>query len=239
MKSYLIFTFTLISVLLSGQTVFKNPGIAARESFEIIDFIDNTVGFKPATFDIELKEINGKKIYFIKVNEGNIYLTEIEANYNDLTTISEKRTDLRTNQVEELFENKGNGQIHFYNRQEKIDKDFLNDNKNIYSRNSFFFCFRGFPFGIGKSVTFQSYMAEYGNALTLRLTHVGKETVVVKAGTFECNKMELEVAGWQSLFAPNKFYLYFEANPPYQFVKYAEKGDDGQWKSNELTKIVK
>lgn len=239
MRYIFITIFALESLLLSGQPVFRNPGITARETFEINDFVDNTIGFAPATFDIELKELNGKKIYSIKVNEGNVYLTEIEVNYQDLTTIMERRTDLRSNRLEELYVNKGNGLIHFYSREHNIDKDFHNDNTNIYSRNSFFFCFRGFPFGIGNSVTFQSYMAEYGNALTLRLTHVAKETVTVKAGTFECDKMELSVAGWQSIFAPNKFYLYFAAKPPYQFIKYAEKGDDGQWKSNELSRTIK
>jgi hypothetical protein len=237
----LLFVLMLISLsrLLSGQPVFKNPGIPASEYFEISDYLDDKIGFVTAKFTITLKERDGKKYYFIQVNEGNFFLNTIEANYFDLTTITEKRTDIRTNSLVESYINKGNGIIHFYNKENKIDDDFHNGDKNIYSRNAFFFYFRGFPFGIGNSVKFESYMSEYGNALTLKLTHVSIEKVTVKAGIFECNKLELSVAGWQSLFAPNKFYLYFSAERPYQFVKYAEKGKDGTWKSNELSMFIK
>jgi hypothetical protein len=236
---YFFFFFILLSVSLFvvGQSVFKNPGISASETFEITDYIDDTVGYVTAKIDISLKERNNNKYYSIDVEEGGIYSNKIEANYNDLTTIFEKRTDLRSNTVVEDYENPENKIVHFYNKEKGINKNFNNTDRNIYSRYAFFFSFRGFPFDVGKSVTFESYMFEYGDALTMKVTNVSKQFVTVKAGTYECYKLELSVAGWRSLFASDKFYLYFAVTGSHPFIKYEEKESNGIWNANELVKI--
>lgn len=237
MKGYPLLTVVLLhSALALGQPVFKNPGISNSESFEIKDFIDNTNGYTSTKINISLKERNNQKYYYVRVDEGDFFLNEIEVNYNDLTTISEKRKDKKTQSLIECYENNGNGVIHFFNKDEKIDKIFHNDEKNIYSRYAYFISFRGFPFEVGKSVTFDTYMFEYGNALSMKVKALSKERITVKAGSFVCYKLELSVAGWISLIAPYKSYLYFKADGTHQFVKYEERSDNGGWNTDELVK---
>jgi hypothetical protein len=236
MKVLLYPLIFLFSVIANGQPVFKNPGISESESFEIHDYLDNSLGYVNSIVNVSLKENNGNKYYDIYVNEGHIYSNEIKVNFNDLTTISEKRTDLRNNSVVEYFINNGNGIIYFYNKEKGIDKNFNNTEKNIYSRYAYFFSFRGFPFEVGKSVTFNSYMFEYGDVLPMKLKNLSKQTVNLKTGNFECYKLELSVSGWQSLFSSYKSYLYFAVADTHQFVKYEEMDEKGVWNADELIK---
>lgn len=159
-------------------------------------------------------------------------------NYDNLTTISEKRVDLKNNCLAEYYSNDGKNNVHFYNKDKGIDRDFFTLEKNIYSRYAYFFSLSGFPFDKIKSVTFDTYMAEYGDALTMRATNMGKQAITVKAGTFECYKLELSVAGWISIFAPDVYYIYFSVESPHRFIKYEEKEDDGVWSSDELIRII-
>jgi hypothetical protein len=234
-----LFSFALLflTIATKGQPVFKNPGISDSESFEITDFIDNTIGFVTSHIDISLQERNGQKYYHIHVTEGDLFLNDIDVNYDDLTTISEKRINKKNNNVEELYENLGNGKIHFFNKEKGIDKYFENSDKNIYSRYAYFISFRGFPFEQSESVKFSTYMFEYGDALPMKVMVISKQMVSTKAGIFECYKLELSVAGWLSLFAPFKSYLYFTVDGTHRFVKYQEKADNGGWNNDELIKI--
>ena len=68
----------------------------------------------------------------------------------------------------------------------------------------------------------------------MRVANLGKQTIKVRAGVFECYKLELSVAGWQSMFSKDKFYLYFSTKRPYHFIRYDEKRKDNNWYSNEL-----
>jgi hypothetical protein len=90
---------------------------------------------------------------------------------------------------------------------------------------------------MGKTVYFKTFMYEYGDALTMKLSCVDLVKVKVKAGDFDCYKLELSVSGWQSIFVPDKFYLYFAKDAPHQFIKYEEKSDDGKWLASELVKV--
>jgi hypothetical protein len=231
------FIFLIFTIHANSQ-VFKNPGIPESESYEISDRIDEKIGYVNAQVNIKLEEANHFKYYLLSVNEGNIFLNEIKINYSDLTTLSEKRKDLRSNTLIESYQVLEENEIRFYNKEKEIDADFTTDDMNIYSRYAYFFSFRGFPFDSEKEVCFKTYMFEYGNALTMKAINLGKTNVTVKAGIFECYKLELSVAGWQSLFAPDKYYLYFAVAGTHQFVKYEEKDGD-IWNANELTKILK
>ena len=232
----IIFLILLQYKNIDAQPVFKNPGISAFESFEMYDHIDTVDKYVVAKASITLKERNGLKYYYIIVNEGSFYTNEIEVNFNDLTTISEKRTDLTDNSVEEYFTHYNN-LVHFYNKINHIKKNVQTSEKNIYSRYAYFLSFRGFPFESEKSVSFKSYMYEYGDALTMKVTNLGKQTVLVKAGNFECYKLELAVGSWQSFFASDKVYLYFTMAKPHYFVKYEEKDEKGHWNTNELIRM--
>ena len=124
--------------------------------------------------------------------------------------------------------------MHFFNAAKNIDLNTNTTDRNIYSRYSYFFSMSGFPFETAPEVHFLSYMFEYGNALELRATNMGKVKVKVKAGTFECYKLEVAVGGWQAPFAQDKYYLYFTVAKPHHFVKFDQKVEDGLWLSNEL-----
>jgi hypothetical protein len=238
----LVFLLTLSSPLVSGaraDAVLKNPGIPESESLEFSDRIDPQTGYVTARVNISVQKENNRKTYLIKVAEGDLYLNTIQLDYNHLTTISEDRYDNNTGDLLESYRNDGNGRIHFFNREKGINKHFTNTDKNIYSRYAYFLSFGGFPFEVGKSVLFSSYVSEYGDALPMKLSCIAKEAVTVKAGTFECYKLELTVAGWQSLFSSDKFYLYYAADPPHRFIKYEEQDKNGEWYANEFIRIIK
>jgi hypothetical protein len=224
----------LVEFNILSQPVFKNPGIPTSETFEINEHFDLKVGYISSKIDIELKERDNKKYYLIRVNEGNLFSNEIEVNYSDLTTISEKRTNLKTGSLVQCFIKTGD-KIQFINKEKGFYKTFHTSETNIYSPLAYLISFRGFPFEIGKSVSIKSYMYEYGDVLTMKVTNTAKETVTVKAGIFECYVLEFTVGGWQSFFAPEKYYLYFAVADPHIFVKYREQ-IDGVWYSDELTK---
>ena len=233
---YIIVLLLLYSAPIFAQPVFMNPGIPASETFEITEYIYKIKDFVTTKVNVSVRENNGRKFYLIKVEEGDFYLTEIELNYVDLTTVSEKRTDLKTKTLSESFVNLGNNKIHFFNSKKHIDKDFINKDKNIYSRYAYYFSFRGFPFSVGKSVSFSTYFQEYGDALPMKLTCISKMMVKVKAGTFECYKLELVVGGWQSVISSDKYYLYFAVAGSHPFIKYEEADETGKWNANELIK---
>ena len=216
-----------------GAQVFRNPGIPRSEYFEITDFISRETGYVTAKASITLKSRNGRQYYHVVVREGNLFLNDIEVNHDDLTTISEKRFDARTGALLEAFSIDGT-RAYLYNRDKKIDKYFQAKDRNIYSRYAYFISFRGFPFPSGGPVEFRSYMFEYGDAMPFRLSRVSRTTITVPSGTYDCHRLELAVTGLLSIFVKGKFIFYFEAAPPYRFVRYEEMDDDGRWSVNEL-----
>jgi hypothetical protein len=233
----LILCLILGNILIDAQPVFSNPGIPDSESFELYELVDPSIGRAITKFNVKLLDQNGKKYYSIQVNEGTFFRNEFEINYNDLTTISEKRTDLRTGKMIRLYSKTGN-KVHFCNPEKGIDKNVVTDETNIYSPLAIFFSFRGFPFEVTKSVTFKSYIYEYGDVLTLNAKVISKQTLTVRAGTFECYKVEMSLGGWQSIFSSDKYYLFFTVDKPHIFVRYMEK-IEGKWSSDELIKYNK
>ncbi len=236
LKTKCIFlSFMLFASYSYGENpVFINPDIPGREYFEMLDFIDQSDSYVTAKVDIKIKSENGKKYYYIHSTEGDIFETQTKLSYDDLTTIYEKRKNLKTGEIVESYENSGNGAILFYNKEKNINKQFKSNGNNIYSRYAFIVSFRGFPFAKSKEVKFSSYLSEYGDALKMKLVNLGKYTIRVKTGTFECYKLELSVAGWKSMVSRDKYYFYFNSEKPYQFIKYEEEVSKGRWISNEL-----
>lgn len=230
--SYLFFLIYIFELSGICQSVMKNPGIPSSESYVIHEYLDSKTGYITSKINISLQEQNNVKYYSVVVNEGDLYRNEITINYSDLTTLSEKRMDLKQNKVVQSFVKAGN-QVHFYNAEKNLDKTITTDETNIYSPLAYFISFRGFPFKTGNQVSFKTYMYVYGGELTMNLKQVDIKTVTVKAGTFRCNVLELSVGGWQSWFAPDKYYLYFSVDPPYRFVKYDEMVE-GKWVPDEL-----
>lgn len=219
--------------------VFKNPGIPESETIELSDRIDQRTGYVLTRVHISVQQENDKKIYLIQAEEGDLFKNTIKLDYDHLATISDYRYDRATGQLVEAYLNNGKGEIHFFNKDKGIDKRFTNNDTNIYSRYAYFLSFSGFPFEIGKSVSFSSYVSEYGDALPMKLSCIAKESVSVKAGTFECYKLELSVAGWQSLFSSDKYYLYYAVEKPHRFIKYEEKDKDGKWYANEFIRVIR
>ena len=237
MKNYLLLLLVLIAFLGFGQNpVFKNPGITSEHHFIFSDHLDSGE-FVKAVVDISLVQNGDKKYYSVVTKEGDAFLNEMELNFEDLTSISEKRTDLKCNSLIENYSYQGNNKVYYYNRKKNVDKIFTTSDNNIYSRFGYFVSFQGFPFALGNTVYFKTFMYEYGDALTMKLSCVDMLKVQVTAGTFDCYKLELSVSGWQSFFVPDKFYLYFDKNAPHQFIKYEEKSDDGKWIASELVKM--
>jgi hypothetical protein len=238
----LLFFITIFISLIPGiraESVLTNPGIPEAVSIELSDRIGQPAGYVIAKVDISVHLENSKKVFLIHVAEGDLFFNKIKLDYNDLTTISEYRYDSKTGQLLESFLNDGNGMIRFFNRDQGISKQFVNNDKNIYSRYAYFLSFEGFPFEVGRSVSFSSYVSEYGDALPMKLSCIAKETVTVKAGTFNCFKLELSVSGWQSLFSSDKYYLYYAVERPHRFIKYEEQDKNGEWYANELVRIIK
>ena len=232
MRPVLLLFLPLFTTDAMSQPVFKNPGLPNSESFEIHEYVDPQVGYALTRVNITLEQRNGEKYYKMNVYEGNAFLNEIELRYTDLTTLSEKRTDLRTNTVIQYYIKKGNT-IRFYNKEKGVDKTIESDETNIYSPLAYLLSFRGFPFDVGRSTSFKTYMYQYGGELTMNLVNTGTEKETVKAGTFNCYVLVLSVGGWQSFFATDKYYFYFTVASPHIFVKYKEY-DNGVWNADEL-----
>lgn len=222
-----------------AETVLNNPGIPESLSIELSDRIDQHTGYVIAKVNVSVHQENNQKLYLIHVAEGDLFSNKIKLDFNNLTTISEYRYENKTGHLVESYLNNGNGMVHFFNKEKGIDKQFVNNEKNIYSRYAYFLSFGGFPFEVGRSVSITSYVSEYGDALPMKLSCVAKEPVTVKAGTFDCYKLELSVSGWQSFFASDKYYLYYAVESPHQFIKYEEKDKNGEWYANELIRIIK
>ena len=237
LKYIICFIFYILFNSVNAQKpVLKNNGIPNTENYDIVDHFEIETNYVIANVEMITKERNGSKYYHIIVKEGNIFLNEVDINYEDLTTISEKRTDLRINSIVESYNYLGDNKVYFYNKEKKINKIFKVDDANIYSRHGIFFSFRGFPFSVGKCVYFKTFISEYGDALPMKLTCVGTQHVKVKAGDFECYKLELSVAGILSIFVHDKYYLYFAKDPPHLFVKYEEHNSKGTY-ADELINI--
>jgi hypothetical protein len=234
MAKNVIALLCLISGHLLGltQPVFKNPNLPDSESFEIYELLDPSIGRVLTEINVKLKEKDHLKFYCIKVNEGGLFTNEIEVNYDDLTTISEIRTDLKKGRVIQSYKKSGDT-VYFFNDEKGINKTITTNETNIYSPLAYYFSFRGFPFDMAKSVSFKTYMYQYGGILTMNLAYISKQTISVKAGTFECYVLELSVGGWQSLFAPDKYHFFLAVASPHIFIKYDEK-INGSLSSDEL-----
>jgi len=233
MKRIVLLAVMSLAAPISAQPVFSNPGIPTRESFSIHEYLDEETGYITSKINISADNEEHPQFYLIHVNEGGLYTNEIKIRYNDLTTVSEKRTNLKTNSVTQYYVKSGDS-VHFYVETKNLHRDIETDETNIYSPLAYFFSFRGFPFGTGKTVSFQTYMYQYDNLLTMNLKNTGIATVTVKAGTYKCYNLELSVGGWQSFFAPDKYYFYYTVSPPHLFIKYEEEVD-GTWRADELT----
>ncbi len=226
----------LLSSFSYGETpVFTNPDIPIHEYYEIADYIDQSDSYVTAKIEIKLSEERGDRYYYIRSREGDLFETESKLKFDDLTTVFEKRKNLKSGELIESYENTGNGCIIFFNKEKKINKQFKTKGNDVYSRYAFLVSFRGYPFLKGGEVNFKSYVTEYGDALKMRLVNLGKYRVKVKAGSFDCYKLELSVAGWKSVVARDKYYFYFNTEKPHHFIKYEEKVSNGRWISNELT----
>lgn len=236
MKKIFIFIF-LVSFLFADTPVFKNPGIPAYEYYEIKDYINQNVGFVTGKVTMVLKEEKGRKYYELVVWENSYYQNKIKLNYADLTTIFEQRIDSKKNRIVEEFGRSRNGNIYFINSDKQINKIYYDADENYYSRYAYMMSFRGFPFGEKEEVYFKTYMNEYAaSPLTLRLRNLGQEEIRVKPGVIKCYKLELSVAGWQSAFSKDIYYLYFSVEKPHYFVKFVQKVENGRWLANEVLK---
>jgi hypothetical protein len=239
MRIYVIFIlsfFIIIGDTHAGSPVFRNPGLPDEFSLMLRDRIDPKTGWVTAHAEILKFSAGGNAYYKITSTEGDLFRTVITIKADDLTTVSEKRYDVKTGECIESFEN-NNGAVAFYNKEKDFNKKLKAGDHNVYSRYAYFISFMGFPFELKKEVSFTSYMFEYGDALTMKLRNTGKRVINVKAGQVECYRLELSVGGWQSIAASDRYYLYFSTEKPHYFMKYEQKEDDGKWYANELVSI--
>lgn len=226
-------TLVLISTACADQPVFKNPGLPEKIKMTAWDYVNKKEGFVKADISATVREVSGKKYFYIESTEGKYFKNCMTLNYETLTPVEEQRFDLRAGKLIESIKITDNT-VHFFHAGKNIDMNVNTNERNIYSRYSYFFSMCGFPFETAKEVHYLSYMFEYGNALELRATNLGKVRIKVKAGTFDCYKLEVAVGGWQAPFAPDKYFLYFTVAQPHYFVKFDQKVEDGKWLSNEL-----
>jgi hypothetical protein len=217
----------------SAPPVLRNPGLPTRFTMEIRDHLDDKRGYVTAVISIAQQQDSCGKFYAVACREGDAYANDIRLNCADLTSVSEKRTDLRSGSVIEQYQRRDRGRVHFTNAEKRINRDFAIADDNVYSRYAYFVSFMGYPFETRGEVRFKTFMFEYGNALPMRLCNLGSCRITVPAGGFDCYKLRLSVGGWQSMFSHDAWYLYFDVKPPHHFVRYDEL-DNGRWYSNDL-----
>ena len=234
MKEIFVVVLLFCSLVLADNPVLKNPGIPKFERLKAWDYINKKVGFVPGDITIKETTVDGKKYYVVNSTEGKYFRNVITLNYDTLAPISDERYDSQANTLIEAWYRLPKSMIRFYQKAKNIDLKQNDSNQNVYSRYAFFVSLRGFPFCKKDQVSFQTYMYEYGNFLSLKAVNLGKEKITVKAGTFECYKIELCVDSWQGIVANDKYYLYFTVDGTHQFMRFDQKVEDGKWLSNEL-----
>jgi len=230
----IIFLILLMVFCLADEAVLHNDGFPERAEFLIKDYINKDVGFVTAAISVRTVTRDGRKYYQMESVEGKYFRNTAILNYEDFTTVEEKRYDEK-GEVIESYIRQPDGKIKFFHKDKKINLNSTAGN-NVYSRYAFLTSLSGYPFEQKDKVAMNVYMFEYGNSLLLRAAYQGKEKIKVPAGEFLCYKLELAVDGIQGLFAPDKYYLYYTVAAPHHFVRFDQKVD-GQWLSNELIKI--
>ena len=129
LKSNSIFYFLSISIILARslyaqEPVLKNPGLSSSYYMEIRDHLDTKRGFVTSKVSVTLNTENNKKYYIITAREGNYYKNQIKLNFNNLTSLSENRIDLKSGDILESYKYLENNVISFYNKEENINKKF-------------------------------------------------------------------------------------------------------------------
>jgi hypothetical protein len=219
---------------LAEKPALRNPGLPARWSMDIRDYLDAAGGYVTAHTTVSLVQEAGRRYVSVACREGDYYSTEIRLNYADLTTVWEKRTDLRSQAVVEQYAWVDRDHVRFTSARKPLDREFHVADRNIYSRYAYLVSLMGFPFDVAREVHFSTFSWEYGDALCMHVRNLGPCWVMVTAGGFNCYKLEISVGSWQGVFSRDKFYLYLTQAPPHHFVRYDEPGDNGRVYTNEL-----
>jgi hypothetical protein len=231
---FLALLFLLFAQAQAAPPPLRNNNFPDKARYQIKDYIDRNVGFVTADITIDTVSVDGRKYIRLESYEGGYYRNSATLNYDDFTTVEEKRYD-RQGQLVESFARLADGGINFFHKDRNINLTAA-AGPNVYSRYAFLLSLSGFPFEQKDKVVLNVYMFEYGNALPLRAVYQGQEKIKTPGGEFLCHKLELAVDGVLGLFAPDKYYLYFTVEPPQHFVRFDQKVDDGRWLSNELLK---
>jgi len=88
---------------------------------------------------------------------------------------------------------------------------------DAYDNDEVLFLFRTLPFEEGYQATYTNVVASTAQKPKVTITITGKERVEVPVGTFDCWKLEFQVAG-------QKQYMWYGVDSPHYLVKY----DNGQ-----------
>ena len=88
---------------------------------------------------------------------------------------------------------------------------------DAYDNDEVLFLYRALPFKEGYQATYTNVVASTAQKPKVTITITGKEQVEVPAGTFDCWKLEFQVAR-------QKQYMWYGVDGPYYLVKY----DNGQ-----------
>lgn len=99
---------------------------------------------------------------------------------------------------------------------------------DYYDFHSTAYLFRAYPFGSGRKIGFNLVMDGRGGSpvggFGMVVQEVGRETVQVPAGSFDCYKLEMGLGGMAGSFAAGfKFYFWYTADEPHFLVKYQDK----------------
>lgn len=219
----------------ADEAALRNNAFPEQVTYLIKDYINKDAGFITADISARAVMSGGKKYYRLDSVEGKYFRNIATLNYEDFTTVEEKRYD-ESGAVIESYVRQPDGKINFFHKDKKINLNSTAGN-NVYSRYAFLISLSGFPFEQKDKIVMNAYMFEYGNSLALRAVYQGQEKIKVVGGEFLCHKLELAVDGVQGLVARDKYYLYYTVAKPHHFVRFDQKVDTGQWLSNELIQV--
>jgi hypothetical protein len=201
------FNFSKLAIPTWEQMLLKRIMLTSLDSMICIDGIIDTT-------------INDTPVYLLTQGEN----ITIQVNRHNFKPILYRKTDKQGNMVE---------QIEYTSRQARVLIPVGHIDKTIaikpdtYDKASLFYLFRALPFDQpGDKVYFSFIVINEKYAIHLVDMYVrimDQQQVQVPAGLFSCCKVELGVAGLiGKLFVPQKWYYYFQQQPPHAFIKYEE-----------------
>lgn len=199
-----------------ANLVFTDPQWHGNQK-QIYDLIIGGQVIGTSTYEIKPGESNGKKIYTISANTimpGVIDVSSTSIWADTLKPILTEKTISVQQQKSEVKAQYNNNRVNLtINIPPDTQNMELSLPQNTYDNDEILMILQAIPFKEENSIMFNNFSSAVGRTFFSELHVVGKEKIIVDAGTFECFKIEMKAAGethysWYSTSEPRRLIMY-------------------------------